>query len=203
MFRSVVQSREGSNLAYVESLRTANQNLAVCTGCRPLERTGSVDCAAIQTAVCEADIVYATSDVESVEAALVSGGAPSSLEAQDALLQRDLARADSRLLSVLIRDWFPRRGGRFIRPSLSCQLPIHTGGSRRWAREAASRPVTSTSLLRERRPATRLTADRRTPTASATAWMSSRLAAPSMARAWIRTCRTAPSQTARVREEPG
>src|SRR5258708_4472481 len=100
MFRSVVQSREGSNLPYVESLRTANQNLAVCTGCRPLERTGSVDCAAIQTAVCEADIVYATSDVESVEAALVSVGAPSSLEAQDALLQRDLARADSGLLAM-------------------------------------------------------------------------------------------------------
>ena len=100
MFRSIVQSREGSNLAYVESLRTANQNLAVCTGCRPLERTGSVDCAAIQTAVCEADIVYATSDVESVEAALVSVGAPSSLEAQDALLQRDLARADSGLLAM-------------------------------------------------------------------------------------------------------
>jgi hypothetical protein len=84
----------------VESLRTANQNLALCTGCQPLERTGSVDCAAIQTAVCEADIVYATSDVESVEAALVSVSAPTSLAAQDALLQRDLARADSGLLAM-------------------------------------------------------------------------------------------------------
>ena len=100
MSRSIVESREGSILAYVESLRTANQNLAVCTGCQPLERTGSVDCAAIQTAACEADIVYATSDVESVEAALVSVGAPSSLAAQDALLQRDLARADSGLLAM-------------------------------------------------------------------------------------------------------
>ncbi|MFI4978672.1 MAG: hypothetical protein ACHQC8_08365, partial [Solirubrobacterales bacterium] len=100
MSRSIVQSREGSILAYVESLRTANQNLAVCTGCQPLERTGSVDCAAIQTAVCEADIVYATNDVESVEAALVSVAAPSSFSAQDALLQRDLARADSGLLAM-------------------------------------------------------------------------------------------------------
>jgi len=100
MSRSIVQSREGSILAYVESLRTANQNLALCTGCQPLERTGSVDCAAIQTAVCEADIVYATSDVESVEAALVSVSAPTSLAAQDALLQRDLARADSGLLAM-------------------------------------------------------------------------------------------------------
>ena len=98
--RSIVQSRDGSILAYMESLRTANQNLALCTGCQPLERTGSVDCAALQTAVCEADIVYATSDVESVEAALVSVSAPSSLSAQDALLQRDLARADSGLLAM-------------------------------------------------------------------------------------------------------
>jgi hypothetical protein len=100
MSRSIVQSREGSILAYVESLRSANQNLALCTGCEPLERTGSVDCDAIQTAVCEADIVYATTDVESVEAALVSVAAPSSLAAQDALLQRDLARADSGLLAM-------------------------------------------------------------------------------------------------------
>jgi hypothetical protein len=100
MSRSIVQSREGSILAYVESLRTANQNLALCTGCQPLERTGSVDCAAIQTAVCEADIVYAASDVESVEAALVSVSAPTSFAAQDALLQRDLARADSGLLAM-------------------------------------------------------------------------------------------------------
>lgn len=100
MSRSIVQSREASILAYVESLRAANQNLALCTGCQPLERTGSVDCAAIQTAVCEADIVYAASDVESVEAALVSVSAPSSLAARDALLQRDLARADSGLLAM-------------------------------------------------------------------------------------------------------
>jgi hypothetical protein len=100
MSRSIVQSREGSILAYVESLRTANQNLALCTGCQPLERTGSVDCDAIQTAVCEADIVYAASDVESVEAAVVTVTAPSSFAAQDALLQRDLARADSGLLAM-------------------------------------------------------------------------------------------------------
>lgn len=100
MSRSIVQSREGSILAYIESLRAAKQNLAVCTGCQPLERTGSVDCAAIQTAVCEADIVYATNDVESVEAALVSVAAPSSFSAQDALLQHDLARADSGLIAM-------------------------------------------------------------------------------------------------------
>jgi hypothetical protein len=100
MSRSIVQSREGSILAYVESLGTANQNLALCTGCQPLERTGSVDCAAIQTAACEADIVYATNDVESVEAALVTVTPPNSLAAQDALLQRDLARADSGLLAM-------------------------------------------------------------------------------------------------------
>jgi hypothetical protein len=100
MSRSIVQSSEGSILAYMDSLRTAGQNLALCTGCQPLERTGSVDCTVIQTAVCEADVVYATSDVESVEAALVSVAAPASLAAQDALLQRDLARADSGLLAM-------------------------------------------------------------------------------------------------------
>jgi hypothetical protein len=98
--RAIAQSHEGSNAAYVASVRTASQDLALCTGCQPLELTGSVDCTPIQTVVCEADVVYAKSDVESVEAALASVGAPSSLAAQDALLQRDLARADSGLLGM-------------------------------------------------------------------------------------------------------
>lgn len=98
--RAIAQSHEGSSAAYVESVRTASQSLALCTGCQPLELTGSVDCTPIQTVVCEADVVYAKSDVESVEAALASVGAPSSLAAQDALLQRDLARADSGLLGM-------------------------------------------------------------------------------------------------------
>lgn len=98
--RSIAQSHEGTVAAYVESVRTANQNLALCTGCQPLERTGSVDCTPIQTVVCEADVVYAKVDVESVEAAVVSVAAPSPLAAQDALLQRDLARADSGLLAM-------------------------------------------------------------------------------------------------------
>jgi hypothetical protein len=98
--RAIAQSHEGSSAAYVESVRTAAQNLALCTGCQPLELTGSVDCTPIQTVLCEADVVYAKSDVESVEAALASVGPPSSLAAQDALLQRDLARADSGLLGM-------------------------------------------------------------------------------------------------------
>jgi hypothetical protein len=97
---AIAQSHEGSSAAYVESVRTANQNLALCTGCQPLELTGSVDCTEIQAVLCEADVVYAKSDVESVEAALASVGAPSSLAAQGALLQRDLARADSGLLGM-------------------------------------------------------------------------------------------------------
>lgn len=97
---AIAQSHEGSGAAYVESVRTANQNLALCTGCQPLELTGSVDCTGIQAVLCEADVVYAKSDVESVEAALASVGAPNSLAAQDALLQRDLARADSGLLEM-------------------------------------------------------------------------------------------------------
>jgi hypothetical protein len=70
-----------------------------CKGCRPLQLAGQ-DCAEIQTLLCEADVVYAKLDIETLESALVTVTAPPSLLDQDALLQRDLAQADAAVLTL-------------------------------------------------------------------------------------------------------
>lgn len=50
---------------------------------------------------CVADVaLFAQVDIESLEAAVVSVAAPSSLAAQDALLQQDLAQADTGVLDM-------------------------------------------------------------------------------------------------------
>jgi hypothetical protein len=94
--RSIAQSKQGTVSTYIESIRAAKQGLTACDSCR----IGSGECTEIQTVLCEADVVYAKIDIESLEAALVGVAAPTSLAAQDELLQRDLVHADVDVLSM-------------------------------------------------------------------------------------------------------
>jgi hypothetical protein len=96
---SISQSHQGTVASYVASVRAGQQGLAACNGCRPVQLAGQ-DCAEIQTVLCEADVVYAKLDIETLESALVSVTAPSSLADQDALLQRDLAQTDAAVLAL-------------------------------------------------------------------------------------------------------
>jgi hypothetical protein len=95
----ISQSRQGTVTSYTDSVRAAKQGITACSGCRPVQLAGQ-DCAEIQTLLCEADVVYAKLDIETLESALVSVTAPSSLVDQDALLQRDLAQADASVLAL-------------------------------------------------------------------------------------------------------
>jgi hypothetical protein len=96
---SISQSQQGTVASYIESVRAGKQGMTSCNGCRPLQLAGQ-DCAEIQTVRCEADVVYAKLDIETMESALVSVTAPSSLVDQDALLQHDLAQADAGVLAM-------------------------------------------------------------------------------------------------------
>jgi hypothetical protein len=96
---SISQSRQGTVASYIESVRAGKQGMTSCNGCRPLQLAGQ-DCAEIQTVLCEADVVYAKLDIETLESALVGVTAPSSLIDQDALLQRDLAQADASVIAL-------------------------------------------------------------------------------------------------------
>jgi hypothetical protein len=96
---SISQSHQGTAATYIESVRSGKQGMTPCNGCRSLELSGQ-GCAEIQTVICEADLVYAKLDIETLQSALVSVTAPSSLADQDALLQRDLAQADSAVLGL-------------------------------------------------------------------------------------------------------
>ena len=97
-------SHPATAVAYSQSVQAEEQKLAACTACQSLVNPGQVDCIEIQTALCEADIAFATSALENFEAKLVRIAAPSSLAAQDALLQRDLALADSGVLQMSSGD---------------------------------------------------------------------------------------------------
>jgi hypothetical protein len=96
---SISQSRQGTVASYIDSVRAGKQGMTACNGCRPLQLAGQ-DCAEIQTVLCEADVVYAKLDIETLESALASVTAPSSLADQDALLQRDLVQADAAVLAL-------------------------------------------------------------------------------------------------------
>jgi hypothetical protein len=96
---SIAKSQQGTVASYIDSVRAGKQVMASCNGCRPLELAGQ-DCAEIQTMLCEADVVYAKLDIETLESALVTVTAPTSLADQDALLQRDLAQADAAVLAL-------------------------------------------------------------------------------------------------------
>jgi hypothetical protein len=96
---SISQSQQGTVASYIDSVRAGKQGMATCNGCRPLQLAGH-DCTEIQTVRCEADVVYAKLDIETLESALVNVTPPSSLADQDALLQRDLAQADAAVLAL-------------------------------------------------------------------------------------------------------
>jgi hypothetical protein len=96
---SISQSHQGTVASYVESAQAGKQGMALCNGCRPLQLAGQ-DCTEIQTLKCEADVVYAELDIESLASALVTVTAPSALADQDALLQRDLAQADAGVIAM-------------------------------------------------------------------------------------------------------
>lgn len=97
----ISQSHQGTVATYIDSIRRGKQALATCDSCQPLVRTRSSECTGIQTVPCVADVaLFAQVDIESLEAAVVSVAAPSSLAAQDALLQQDLAQADTGVLDM-------------------------------------------------------------------------------------------------------
>jgi hypothetical protein len=96
---SISQSQQGTVASYIDSVRAGKQGMTTCNGCRQLQLAGQ-DCAEIQTALCEADVVYAKLDIEILESALATVTAPPSLLDQDALLQRDLAQADAAVLAL-------------------------------------------------------------------------------------------------------
>src|SRR4029077_8479667 len=98
---SILQSHQGTAAMYIDSIRRGKQGSSTCDSCQPLVRIGSAECGSIQSVLCVVDVtVFAQGDVESLEAAVVNVAAPSSLAAQDALLQQDLARADTGVLDM-------------------------------------------------------------------------------------------------------
>lgn len=100
--RSVIYSRQETADAHIATIQAQEQSLAACSECRSLASTNQTECslAAMQSATCEGDVAYAKSAIQDVEVAVVRYAAPDSMAAQDALLQRDLAVADSAVMRM-------------------------------------------------------------------------------------------------------
>jgi hypothetical protein len=100
--RSVIYSKQETANAHIATIQAQKQTLAACTECVSLASTSQTDCALalMQSAICEGDVAFAESAIQQVLAALVQYAAPDSMAAQDALLQRDLAVADSGVLRM-------------------------------------------------------------------------------------------------------
>jgi hypothetical protein len=99
---SIVRSQQGTVAVYDAAVQAAQQNLIANPILLALGGAGQVAC--LGSASCQGDVFDARSSVQDFEAAIVRIAAPSSLAAQDALLQRDLAQADSGLTAMANAD---------------------------------------------------------------------------------------------------
>lgn len=92
-------SHQGTVAAYIASMRVGEQNLASCTSCQSLLSSDPIVCTGGQAINC----LYSISDADWIigqfEASLVQVAAPGSMTKVDALVQGDLARADTALLA--------------------------------------------------------------------------------------------------------
>ena len=95
---SIADSRPGTAVAYISSVRAAYQDFGGCAACQSL--IALVDCAEIRATSCEYAVIYATHSIEPFQSALVRVTAPSSLAAQDQRLQIDLAQADTGVFTM-------------------------------------------------------------------------------------------------------
>jgi hypothetical protein len=96
--RSIADSEPGTAATYVASVRAGNQVFGGCAACQSL--ANQVDCTEMQATSCLYDVGYAVAAIGPFEGALVRVAAPSSLAAQDAQLQKDLAQADTGVLAI-------------------------------------------------------------------------------------------------------
>lgn len=97
---SVVQAQPSSAAAYIQQVRAQYQGFAGCAACLRLVTATQADCSGLQTSSCYYDVSLEMSLIEPFEALLVRYRAPTTLAAQDAALQRDLATADAGLLRM-------------------------------------------------------------------------------------------------------
>jgi hypothetical protein len=111
---SIFQSRDGTSASYTASLASAKLNFDGCGTCQSLP-TVDAECSQIPALSCETDIFSMESAIGTVLAAVTRVTAPTPLAVQDAALQRDLALADTALVTMananLVGDEAALNGG--------------------------------------------------------------------------------------------
>jgi hypothetical protein len=95
---SIKESQLGTAASYISSIGAAYQTFGGCAACQSL--IAAVDCTDIKSWSCEYAVIRAIAPVEALEIAPVRVSTPSSLAAQDARLQSDLAEADTGVLAI-------------------------------------------------------------------------------------------------------
>jgi hypothetical protein len=108
---SIIYWNQGTPASYADTVRTGKTTIAACAECLSLGSASQVDCAAFQSAACEADVAYANTAIQDFLASIIRYAAPSSLSTQDAVLQRDLAGADTGVLAMANGQLFGDHAG--------------------------------------------------------------------------------------------
>lgn len=102
MVASVVASRQGTDVTYLESVRSEKQALDGCRECNNLASQVQYVCTGSQVTACR-DLVYVVeTQIKSFQNAVVRLSAPGSLTAKDHRLQLDLAEADTAQVNMTL-----------------------------------------------------------------------------------------------------
>lgn len=97
----IAYSRSGTLDAYLAAVQEKGRGLGLCGSCQSLAGSGPIVCTGGESTGCAYESSFAESFVGDFESSLVSVAAPASIGPRDLILQRDLAQADTDLMSML------------------------------------------------------------------------------------------------------
>ena len=100
MITGILSSQQGTVATYIGSVNNEKRNLDLCTECQDLAGQNQISCTASQATSCQALLQGTGARIGSFQRAAVLVAAPSSLVTKDNRLQRDLAMADTALLTM-------------------------------------------------------------------------------------------------------
>jgi hypothetical protein len=97
---SVAHSAVATSAIYTGSVRSEKAGLDGCEGCQRTVGQDQLSCEGSAQADCDSLLRETSTQIETFEGAIVLNAAPSALVSKDALLQSDLAQADTALIAM-------------------------------------------------------------------------------------------------------
>lgn len=97
---SVANSNQKTVAIYTGLVRLGKADLDACAGCQRLAGQSQASCVGNAVSTCDSVVAETAAQIAAFQSALVQSVAPDALSAKDALLQTDLAKADTALIAM-------------------------------------------------------------------------------------------------------